>query len=449
MSCCCENTLRPAGQHALPNASTAGLMSLDGALERIAEQIPAIQGSEAVVLCEAVGRVLATDVKASAAVPAFDSSAMDGYAVATASLVGRGPWLLPVVARVAAGQSASKSSAGSRASTGSQALTGSHASTGPQALAGPSAVRIFTGAPVPAGADAVIQQEAVRREGDRLVLHQRPEPGLNLRPAGGDMRAGQVVLRAGDRLTVPGLAAAAAAGAGQCELRRRLKVALLVTGDELQPAGRARSAAQIWDINTPMFSAALSDPAIELVRLVKAPDQFEATRGLLAELCQQCDLVVTTGGISVGEEDHVKPAMAALGADFIFSGLAIKPGKPVTCGRLGQTMWLGLPGNPVSALVTWCLLGRALLGRLLGLRPRLPERQQVVSASPVASKPGRCDIRPARLLGYDEQGRQIAAFAAAMDSSKVAGLPEADGLVILPESASRIERGDLLDFVPF
>ncbi|MFP4273608.1 MAG: molybdopterin molybdotransferase MoeA [Paracoccaceae bacterium] len=357
--------------------------------------------------------------------PPFDNAAMDGYALATGALQGEGPWTLAVAERVAAGQAADRP------------------------LAGASAVRIFTGAPLPEGADAVVMQEAVLREGGSIRLDQRPEPGLNIRAAGSDLAAGQIALEAGWRLGPRQIAACAAAGAARLMVRQRLRVGLLVTGDEVRQTGGARAAAEIWDINTPMLAAALCSPAITLVTCAQGADSRDALQAQLADLAGQVDLLVTTGGLSVGEEDHVKPALDALGAELFFSGVAMKPGKPVSFGRVAGAAWLGLPGNPLSALVTWHLFGTALVARLTGQQQPAATRRHVVTTGAIRRRPGRCELRPARLTGFDAQGRELASFEAGLHSGRVGGLPMADGLMFLPAEADHLPAGALVEFQPF
>ncbi|REC55162.1 molybdopterin molybdenumtransferase MoeA [Rhodosalinus sediminis] len=401
-------------------------ISLDAALERIAAHAAPVAGTEALSPAAAAGRILARPVAARAAAPPFDNAAMDGYAVATRALSGEGPWWLAVTDRVTAGQGA------------------------PAPLPGAMAARIFTGAPIPPGADAVVMQEHVHREGDAIRIDARPAPGLNLRRAGEDMAAGQLVLDAGRRLGPREIAAAAAAGADRLHVRRPLRVALMVTGDEVQPAGVARAAAAaIPDVNTPMLAAALAGPAVELVAVAHGGDDRAALTRRIADLAARADLVVTTGGLSVGEADHVAPALAALGAEVCFAGVAIKPGKPVAFGRLGAATWLGLPGNPLAAFVSWHLFGRALLRRLAGQTHPVPARRHVVTATAIHRTPGRCEIRPAAIAGCDAEGREIVRFEASTQSGRVAGLPGADGLMFLPAEADHLPAGALVEFEPF
>jgi molybdopterin molybdotransferase len=400
------------------------LISIDEALDRIAAHAAPVGRTEAVALDGALGRILAQPVRSRSMAPAFDNAAMDGYAIATSALTGPGPWVLPVVARVPAGQ----------------------AVTTP--VAGAVAARIFTGAPIPSGADAVVMQEDVLRDGDAIHLSRRPEPGLNIRRAGGDMAKGATVLDKGRRLGPREIAACAAAGAGILRVRRRLRVALLVTGDEVRRAGGAREAAQIWDVNTPMLTASLAAADVDIIASDHGADNLAGLVRQLGDMAAQADLVITTGGISVGEEDHVKPAVMALGGETLFSGVAIKPGKPVSVGRIGKAHWLGLPGNPVSAFVIWQVFGLALIRALSGEGP-IPTRRHVVTASPIRRKPGRCELRPVTLAGFDAQGREIVRFEDATHSARVGLLSRADGLMFLPADAQSLPAGALVEFQPF
>jgi molybdopterin molybdotransferase len=401
------------------------LISIDEALARIAAHAAPVGGTEAVALDGALGRILAQPIRSRCMAPAFDNAAMDGYAVATSALSGDGPWVLRVVARVPAGQETTTS------------------------LVGAMAARIFTGAPIPCGADAVVMQEDVLREGDVIHLPGRPAVGMNIRPAGSDLTAGATVLDKGRRLGPREIAACAAAGAGIIRVRRRLRAALLVTGDELRRAGGAREAAQIWDVNTPMLTASLAAAGVEIVASSHGADNRADLASQLGDMAAKADLVITTGGISVGEEDHVKPAVVALAGETLFSGVAIKPGKPVSVGRIGKALWLGLPGNPVSAHVTWQVFGVALIRALAGEVAGVPTRRHVVIATAIRRKPGRCELRPAMLAGFDGHGREIAQFEDATHSARAGTLSCADGLMFLPADAESLPAGALVEFQPF
>jgi len=401
------------------------LISIDEALTLIAADATPVGRTEAMSLDSAFGRILTQPVRSRSMAPSFDNAAMDGYAIGTSALTGLGPWALRVVARVPAGQDSAT------------------------VLEGTSAARIFTGAPIPKGADSVVMQEDVVRDGDVIHLSRRPVAGQNIRVAGSDMAKGATVLDMGRKLGPREIAACAAAGAGILRVRRRLRVALLVTGDEVRRAGGAREAAQIWDVNTPMLTASLARAGIEIVASAQGADNLSGLVHQLGVMAAQADLVITTGGISVGEEDHVKPAVMALGGETLFSGVTIKPGKPVTLGRIGKAHWLGLPGNPVSAFVTFQVFGTALIRSLTGEATGTPTRRHVVTATEIRRKPGRCELSPATLAGFDPHGREIAHFEDATHSARVGLLPLADGLMFLPADADNLSAGALVEFQPF
>lgn len=406
------------------SAAAAPLLGIAAALGRIAGRIEPVPRTEAILPGHAMGRVLAAEVRAQSSTPPFDNAAMDGYAMMSAALAGDGPWSLPVVARVAAGQVCA------------------------EPLVGAQAARIFTGAPMPAGADTVVAQEDVTRDGDTIRLLARPASGAHVRRAGSDMAAGVVVLDRGCRLGPRQIAACAAAGSDRITVRARVRVALLVTGDEVAQAGTPRATGQIWDVNTPMLAAGLSGPTVMLVAVERSADNRDGLARQIAELAACADLVVTSGGLSVGEEDHVRAAFGAAGGAMLFSGVAIKPGKPVSVGRIGAAAWLGLPGNPLSAFVTWQVFGTAVIRALAGEIGTGPRRRIVVTAEEIRRKGGRCELRLARLDGRDAHGRDVACFEAATHSGQVAGLSAADGLIVLPPDACTLPAGSMVEFVP-
>lgn len=402
-----------------------GLITIDAALDKIATYAHVMSGHEQVLLHNALGRILAEPVLSHAAVPPFDNAAMDGYAIDSSTLRGNGPWKLDVTDRIMAGRSSSAS------------------------LSGASAAQIFTGAPIPKGADAVVMQEHVTRLDGCVVLTDKVKPGTHIRTTGEDMVAGTKVLPSGRRLTSRGIAAVAAAGHKSVCVRRRIRVALLVTGDEVHGANNEPNSAGIWDVNSPMLTAELSHPSLHLYDVRTAGDDRKALSSQIAALAESADLIVTTGGISVGEEDHVKPVMAELGAEFLFSGVAMKPGKPVSFGRLGHALWLGLPGNPLSAYLTWRLFGTALRRRLSGDRRQTSLRRNVVLGHPLHHKLGRCELRLVRHSGFDGMDREIVDFDSATHSARVARLSEMDGFVLVPSDVEHLPEGALLEFQPF
>jgi molybdopterin molybdotransferase len=401
------------------------LISLDEALCRISEVVSPVVETQRLALGEALGRILAEPVSAHAPIPPFDNAAMDGYAIDAGALTGDGPWTFAVSARLPAGRKAEAR------------------------LADGTAARILTGAPVPQGADAVVMQEEVARLADRVRIDRRPDIGANIRRAGSEMAEGETVVDGGRLVGTREIAACAAAGAGDLSVRRRIRVALLVTGDEVRAAGTARADAQIWDTNKPMLCGALAQPAVELVAVEHAGDCRDELRRQLARMTAVADLVVTSGGVSVGEEDHVRAVLGELGADICFAGVAIKPGKPVAFGRVGSALWLGLPGNPLAAFITWQLFGTAVLRRLSGQAGGEPRRRHVVTAHGIRRKAGRCEIRPVTLVGFDALGREVVTFQNATHSARVGGLPQADGLMFLPAETDVLPDGALVEFLPF
>lgn len=405
--------------------SAKALISVDDAMARIARTARAISQTQQVPLAQASGRTLAHSVRALGSVPPFDNAAMDGYAINTASLNGAGPWDLAIAGRIAAGQSDAPD------------------------LPAFAAVHIFTGAPVPAGADAVVMQEDVRRCGTSIRLHRMVAPGANIRRAGEDMTSGITLLPFGRHLSAKDIATCAAAGHAEVCVTRRTRIALLVTGDEVCSAGQTRGDSGIWDVNTPMLSAAITAPDVEFCGAFVAADTRAALRAQLYGLSKDVDLIVTTGGISVGEEDHVKPALADLGGSIVFSGVAMKPGKPVSFGRVRGAYWLGLPGNPLSAFVTWHLFGAALSTALAGKLRSQTARRHVVLSRPLEHRLGRCEFRLARLTGFDAEGREVVDFSDATQSGRVAQLPDMDGMLIVPADAEGLPQGALVEFQPF
>lgn len=406
-------------------SEVGGLISIDEALGLISQRTMPLHHIEEVPLAASVGRVLAEPVCAGADVPPFDNSAMDGYALNTADLTGSGPWRLPVCERVAAGYAPS------------------------QSLRMGTAAQVFTGAPIPKDADAVVMQEAIQCLDGEIVVSEKVRPRANVRFAGEDITAGAAVVPTGRRITARDIAAGAAAGSSTVRVRGRVRVALVVTGDEVHAPGQQLHRAGIWDVNTPMLSAVIATSGLDLVCIETGKDNRDALRRQLSGLAQRVDLIVTTGGISVGEEDHVKPAVKELGGTMVFSGVAMKPGKPVSFGRLGTTHWLGLPGNPLSAFVTWQLFGTALCGALTGDTKSSGNRRHVVLSRALQHKSGRCELRLAEICGFDGLGREIVHFDNATHSGRVVRLPSANGVILIPSEADDLPEGALVEFQPF
>ncbi|MFN3973088.1 MAG: gephyrin-like molybdotransferase Glp [Gemmobacter sp.] len=383
-----------------------------------------VAGSDTLPLGQALGRITAAPCTAPVALPLFDNSAMDGYALATSSLAGNAPWTLPVAGRVAAGDAAG-------------------------ALPPGAAIRILTGAPIPVGADAVIMQEHVLRQGATITLTDLPAPGINIRRAGEDLALGGEVLPAGRELGPREHCVLAAIGLAEISLRRRVRVALLCSGSELREPGEVLEQGQIWNANRYLLTAALALPWVELVDLGAVPDDPAQLAAALNHAARTADLVVSTGGMADGDEDHMPRLLREGGGSVQALRVAIKPGKPVGIGTLGGAVYVGLPGNPVAAFVSWSMLGVPLLRKLAGIANPLPVFQTARLSAPLIRRPGRAEFRPARLHAAGRDGLPAVELMAPNFAARVALLANADGLALIPADSDRLDAGAHIDFLRF
>lgn len=390
------------------------MISFDEAVRRVTEVARPI-GRETLPLAQAAGRVLAAPVAARIDSPTADGSAMDGYAVREADLPGR----LRLIGESFAGGG----------------FEG--------ALEPGTCVRIFTGAPVPAGADRVVVQEVAVRDGDVVTIAGLPGPGRHIRPRGSDFRAGDVLLEAGRRLDPRALVAAAGGDAAEVETWRRPAVRVLATGDELAPPGEARERPGAIPESVSLGVAALAEiwggRSLGSLRLADALPALERAAG---EALERADLVVVTGGASVGEKDFAQAMFAPHGLDLIFSKVAIKPGKPVWLGRAGTALVLGLPGNPTSAMVTARLLMAPLVAGLAGRGGAL-EWRRLALAGPLSACGDRETFHRARLL------KGGAVPLANQDSSAQKALAEADLLLRSRPHDPPREAGEEIEALDF
>jgi molybdopterin molybdotransferase len=394
------------------------LMTGAEALALIAERVVALPGTEAVGLKAAAGRILARDLVAPRPVPPHDNAAVDGYAVFFEDLAPGVETVLPIAGRTAAGHPLGR--AGRRG----------------------EAIRIFTGAPMPEGPDTVFMQEDVRLEGDRVRLPAGLKRGANRRFAGEDVKAGAMALRAGTRLRPQEIGLAASLGFAELPVYGRLRVALLSTGDEVREPGAALPAGAIYDANRYTLFALLEGIGARVTDLGIVPDRAEAVRAALLKGAADHDVVVTSGGMSTGEEDHVKAAVEAEGA-LHFWRLAIKPGRPVALGQIGRVPFLGLPGNPVAVMVTFLALARPLLLRLSGAAVAEPRSFSVRAGFAYKKKAERREYVRARLA--EGIAHKFPRDGAGILSSMV----ESDGLVVLDETTTSVSPGDAVTFLPF
>src|SRR5882762_5537075 len=400
------------------------MMSVDEAVAIIAARVTSVREVETVDLRYADGRVLAMGIAAPLPLPPFTNSAVDGYAVRSGDLSGDTEQTFPVAGRIQAGASAQ------------EPVKPGHA------------VRIFTGAPMPAGADTVFMQEDVRLdEAGRVVLPTGLKAGANVRPAGEDIVAGTQALPAGQRLRPQDVALAAAFGLTQIEVRRRIRVAVFSTGNELVSPGAPRAAAQLFDSNRFMLMAMLTRLGCEVSDLGILRDDRASLAGALQQVAGRHDLILTTGGVSTGEEDHVKAAVESVGS-LVLWRMAIKPGRPVAMGIIGGTPFIGLPGNPVASFVTFVHVVRPTVLALAGAAHAGLIAMPVRAAFAYKKKLGRREyVRVSLRHGVD--GALEAVKFPREGAGLLSSLVETDGLVELGEDVTRVESGDSIGFLGY
>lgn len=407
-------------------AQTAGLMRHDEAVGLLRQRIVPIGGREAVTLSDAGGRVLAEDVVAPHDVPRYTNSAVDGYAFAAASYSGDDGASLPLAGRAAAGHPL-------KSATGTQA-----------------AVRILTGAVMPEGLDTVAMQEDVEvsADGGSVTIPGGLKAGANVRKAGEDLREGQPLLNTGHILRPQDLAALASIGRGSVTCARRLRVGIVSSGDEVVRAGdRDLGAGDVFDANAPMLENLIHLAGATPVDLGIWPDNRATVTERLAEAAKSLDVIITSGGASQGEEDHMSTALAALGSRH-FWRIAVKPGRPMMFGQIGSTMMIGLPGNPVAVFVCFLMYVYPMLRRLSGAAWPEPRRFTVPAAFEFANrKLGRREYWRASLV--DGPDGPVAEKYARDGSGLISGLRAADGLIEVDEDVPAVTRGDPVAFIPF
>lgn len=389
----------------------AALPTIDEALARVLARVRPLPAEELAV-ADAAGRVLAESADATIDLPPFDSSAMDGFAV----LARETPGELTVVGMSAAGRPS------------------------PSPLAAGQAIPISTGAVVPDGADAVVPVERTSRAGNAVRV-EGVAPGENVRPRGGDVRAGDVVVEDGTPLGPAQLAALAAAGVASVRCGRQPRVAVLATGTELQRVGEPLVHGQIYESNTVMLAAQLRRAGAEADVLGTVADDLEATRGAI-ERGLEADVLVTSGGVSVGEHDLVRGLLAELGAEEVFWRVAVKPGKPVAFATRGETLVFGLPGNPVSSLVGFELFVRPALLALQGAAQPAPAFLPGRLAEPLARNAGRTELVRARFDGG------VLRPVRGQESHMIGRAATATALVLVPLGEGELAAGANVSWLP-
>lgn len=399
------------------------LLPIEQAAKLMAEQIPPVEETETVTLKHALGRVAAADVKSPLALPSFENAAVDGYAVRHGDIGASGDTMFKIVERVFAGEKAAR------------------------ALAPGEAARIFTGAPMPAGADTVYMQEDCRVEGDTVIVPPGLKLGANRRLAGEDLKEGAVAIPRGRRLRPQDVALAAAMGFANIEVKRRVRVALFSTGNEIIEPGKPLASAALYDANRYLLIGLLQRLGIETSDLGILADDPAVLEAAIGKAAMRHDLVLTTGGVSTGEADHVKSAVEKLGK-LVFWRIAIKPGRPVAMGVIKGAAFAGLPGNPAAVFVTFAHVVRPLLLQLAG-----------ANAEPLVALPVRSAFNYKKKKDRREYVRVALKRAAdgVIEAHKhpqegagvITSLTETDGFAELPESVTSVERGVMIGFISY
>jgi molybdopterin molybdotransferase len=395
------------------------VLTADQLLEELLKRARGQTQTESIPTELSLGRVLAQSQVSMISVPPLDNSAMDGYAVRAAECLPGAR--LTVTQRIAAGQVG-------------------------EALALNSVARIFTGAPIPSGADAVVMQEDCVQEGDQVQINRLPEAGAHIRRAGEDIRPGDIILPAGTRLGAAEMGLAASVGLAELPVYRRLKVASFSTGDELVQPGAVLGVGQIYNSNRYTLAGLVQGLDCEWLDMGSIPDTLTATLDALQRAAAIADVVITSGGVSVGEEDHVKAAVEQLGKIDMWK-VAMKPGKPLVYGRVNETDFIGLPGNPVSTFVTFVLFARPFLLKRMGAVSVLPKTYRVEAAFDWTKSGQRREFLRARLT-TSEVGSLQAELFPNQSSGVLTSAVWADGLVDI-DIGQTVTRGEQVRFIPF
>lgn len=398
-------------------------LSVDQARERIMQLAAPVAGEEPLPIREALGRVLATDVISPLDVPPYANSAMDGYAVRAADLPATGTATLQIVGTSWAGDPFD-----------------GEVGTG-------QCVRIMTGAKMATGSDTVIMQEHVERDGESIRIVPGHRAGQNVRYPGEDIKQGTAVLSAGTRIDPAELGVLASLGIAEVTVQRRLRVAFFSTGDELRPVGEPLQDGQIYDSNRYTLYGMLTRLDVELVDMGVIPDRREAVEAAFREAGETADVVITSGGVSVGDADYVKETVDRIGA-VGFWKIAMKPGKPLAFGKVGKAVFFGLPGNPVSVMATFCQLVAPALRHMSGQHADATVVVRVRCESHLKKRPGRVDFQRGRLR-RDDTGELVVSSTGLQGSHVLTSMSNADCFIILSADQGDVAPGSLVDVQPF
>lgn len=396
----------------------------DHARQLLMDSATCVVPSDACALAAADGRIMATDLIATANLPASANAAVDGYAIDASILATNASHSFPVIGRAAAG----------------------HPFDG--VVPSGAAIRIFTGAVMPVGTNAVAMQEDCTATNDHVQINIPLKIDANHRPAGENIRDGEIIIPAGKRLGPADLGIAAAAGHATLEIRRQLRVGLLSMGDEIIDPGDALARGQSYDSNRPMLASLLRADGFAVQDYGIIPDDEAALTTAYRQAMQDCDVVVSSGGASDGDEDHTQGAIRAVGASLVFWRLAMKPGRPMAVGAAGNQRIFCLPGNPVAAFVCYRLLTAPVLARMAGATPPPVLRPMVRSGFDHKKKPGRAEYLRVR-IATDSDGQPNMILHGRRGAGVLSSLTGADGLVEIPVDNAGVSAGDYLSFIPF
>ena len=400
---------------------TSPLLAYQEALEQLTQSVTACGRMVDKPLLQARGAVLAESIESHIDVPGCAMSSMDGYAINTADLAEHGPTTLPLSQRIAAGGVA-------------------------ETLVPGTAARIFTGAPVPPGADAVIMQEQVQQHAQSISFESRPPSGNNVRPAGNDIRRGTTILNKGCRLRAQDIGLAASIGLQTLPVFAPIRVGMFFTGDELVEPGQTLARGKIYDSNRYTLHGLLEAMGCEIIDLGLVGDTLDETRDAMLRAATQADLVVTTGGVSVGEEDHVRIALEHLGELRLWR-LAIKPGKPLAYGQIDDTAFMGLPGNPVSVYATFCLFVCPVIQIMQGRNWHQPIALPVTADFDWPKPDSRREFLRARLATDADEQTRVQIYPN-QDSGVLTSTVWADGFVEIAENQT-VRAGETVNYLPF
>ena len=398
-------------------------LPVEEAMQRIEATIKAVQNTELVPIRNALGRTLADDVHSTMNVPRHTNSAMDGYAIAATDLSDNKSIQLRVVATALAGQ----------------AYQGN--------IKPGECVRIMTGAKMPHGTDTVIMQEHVALDGDMIRFNPGHKPGQNVRQAGEDLSIGQIAISAGKKLTPAELGLLASMGMAEIKVRRKLRVSFFSTGDELRSINEPLREGEIYDSNRYTLHGMLSRLQVDITDLGVIPDQPQAIRQAFLQASSNADVVITTGGVSVGEADYVKDIITEVG-QVDFWKLAIKPGRPLAFGKINKATFFGLPGNPVAVMVTFYQFVQPTLRRIMGQTDISPFRFKVPCSSALKKKSGRVEYYRG-ILETDNQGQMTVRKAGMQGSGVLSTMSKANCFIVLPSDSNTIEPEQLVEVEPF